>query len=225
MSSRKSDFSESDKVKALLWCNRHCCLCDKAAGVGIELAHLDPKLSDLDNAIPLCFDCHAAIGHYNKEHPRGRKYSNFELKARREQVYELHTRHLVPPIEFHMDQQGRKLPDVGFNITNLGNTYPVRVRVLINVTQGNRFWGPPNSEHYNGNWLWNLNPGFGIKGHFTVPQGMLLQGDPLRTRVDVTVIDIYEREHKLLPVGFVLKLGERPNWYFEPSEKALDILG
>src|SRR5881628_40520 len=60
MGRRANDFDEADKLKALLWCDRHCCLCGKATGTGIEVAHLDPKRSDLDNAIPLCFDCHAA---------------------------------------------------------------------------------------------------------------------------------------------------------------------
>lgn len=133
MVAKTHDFSEADKVKALLWCARHCCLCGKAAGVGIEVAHIDPKSSNLDNAIPLCFDCHAAIGHYNRQHPRGRKYSGRELKARREQVYEQHTRHLVPPVMYLLKQEGRTLPDVGFHISNFGNTYPVKARVQVTL--------------------------------------------------------------------------------------------
>ena len=221
MARRKQDFAESDKVKALLWCGRHCCLCGKAAGVGIEVAHLDPKISDLDNAIPLCFDCHAAVGHYNRGHPRGRKYSIPELKARREQVYEQHTRHLVPPVHYFLEQKGRKLPDVGFHISNLGNMYPVRARVQVTLAQGSQVFSW-DSGHYSGKFLWNLNPGFGVNGHFDVSH-FLSEQVPLRARIDVTLIDIYEREHKLLPVGYVHRLGASDDWYLEPSEEELNI--
>ncbi|MBC8064554.1 MAG: HNH endonuclease [Chlorobia bacterium] len=33
-----------------------------------------------DNGIPLCFDCHADVKHYNAQHPRGTKYSGSELR-------------------------------------------------------------------------------------------------------------------------------------------------
>jgi len=221
---RKNEFAESDKVKALLWCARHCCLCGKAAGVGIEVAHLDPKLSDFDNAIPLCFDCHGATGHYNPRHPRGRKYNIAELKARRDQVYEQYTRPLVPPVLYFLAQRGateRQLPDVGFYISNLGNTYPVRARVQVKLAQGSRMW-PENSGHFSGRALWNLNPGFSVSAHFDVSQAML-EKEPLRARIDVGLIDIYEREHKLLPVGYIHQLGTSDDWYLEPSEEELGI--
>ena len=35
---------------------------------------------EIINAIPLCFDCHAEVHHYNDNHPRGRKYHLEELK-------------------------------------------------------------------------------------------------------------------------------------------------
>jgi len=223
MTKRKKDFAESDKVKALLWCNRHCCLCGKPKGVGIEVAHLDPKRSDLDNAIPLCFDCHAAIGHYNREHPRGKKYSISELRERREQVYEQHTRYLVPPVTYQIHQGQRQLPDVGFFISNLGSTYPVRASVCVSLAQGPQLLGTPGTGHYDGTYLWNLNPGSGVNGHFAVPAEVLSNGEPLRARIDVTLIDIYERPHELLPVGYVHRLEQGGDWYFEPSEEALAI--
>lgn len=219
---RKNDFSEDDKVRVLLWCARHCCLCGKQKGIGIEVAHLDPKRSDIDNAMPLCFDCHAAIGHYNREHPRGRKYSIDELKARRDQIYEQQTRHLVPPILYELKQGDRKLPDVGFQITNLGNTYPVRALVLITLAQGNQIF-TPNSSQYGGKVYWNLNPGFGVNGHFDVKDFQLKENEPLRARIDVTLVDVYERPHKLLPVGYILKLDPNQDWYFEPSEEIFAI--
>jgi hypothetical protein len=120
-------FSEDDCIKVLLWCRRHCCLCGKSAGVGIEVAHLPGRgtSSEIEDAIPLCFDCHAAIGHYNEMHPRGRRYGVKELKDRRDQVYNEQTSHLIPPISYVMKQGERILPDVGFWIQNLGDRYLV----------------------------------------------------------------------------------------------------
>ncbi|TAJ97573.1 HNH endonuclease [bacterium] len=38
-----------------------------------------------DNAITVCFDCHAEIHHYNPAHPKGRRFRPDELKAHRDQ--------------------------------------------------------------------------------------------------------------------------------------------
>jgi hypothetical protein len=51
----------------------------------------------------------------------------------------------------------------------------------------------------------------------------MLEKEPLRARVDVGLIDIYEREHKLLPVGYIHQLGASNDWYLEPSEEELGI--
>lgn len=40
---------------------------------------------DIENAIPVCFDCHAEIHSYNDRHPRGRKFRPEELRAHKEQ--------------------------------------------------------------------------------------------------------------------------------------------
>ncbi len=83
--------------------------------------------------------------------------------------------------------------------------------------------GAPAGEHYNGAHLWNLNPGRGTEGHFAITGADLGQGaEPLRARVDVTLIDIYERRHALLGVGFVKNVGVA-EWYFEPSLETLAI--
>jgi hypothetical protein len=36
-------------------------------------------------------------------------------------------RHLAPPVTYTISQGRRTLPDVGFPISNLGDTYPIRV--------------------------------------------------------------------------------------------------
>jgi len=39
----------------------------------------------IDNAIPVCFECHAEIHSYNDKHPRGRKFRPEELRGHKEQ--------------------------------------------------------------------------------------------------------------------------------------------
>jgi hypothetical protein len=58
--------------------------------VKIELDHIIPQADpgsndDIDNAIPVCFECHAEIHSYNDKHPRGRKFRPEELRKHREQ--------------------------------------------------------------------------------------------------------------------------------------------
>jgi len=43
----------------------------------------------IDNAIPVCFECHAEIHSYNDRHPRGRKFLPEELRAHKEQWLDL----------------------------------------------------------------------------------------------------------------------------------------
>jgi hypothetical protein len=45
--------------------------------------------NNIDNAIALCFDCHAEIHLYNNKHPRGRKYHPDELRGHKEQWLEI----------------------------------------------------------------------------------------------------------------------------------------
>jgi hypothetical protein len=227
---RKS-FSEQDTIRVLLWCGRHCCLCERPSGVGIEVAHLPGKesSSDIQDAIPLCFDCHAAVGHYNKRHPRGRNYRIEELKATRDQVFDKYTSHLVPPVSYELTQQtqlgSRRLPDVGFQIGNLGDTYAVQARVKIILAQGTTRYLVASglSGHYNGKHLWNLNPRKVFGGHFEISSEILQSDERLRARIDVALVDIYKREHQLLPVGYIHGLKPNDQWYPEASMEELQI--
>jgi len=59
----------------------------------MELHHIKEKAKGGDdseaNALPVCFDCHAEVGSYNDDHPKGTKYRREELVARRESLYKL----------------------------------------------------------------------------------------------------------------------------------------
>lgn len=86
-------FPSSVKARAFVRCARICCLCFKQCGTRIEAAHIEAEAdggSDGDeNAIPLCFDCHEEIGSYNPRHPKGNKFTEEELRQRRDALYQL----------------------------------------------------------------------------------------------------------------------------------------
>ena len=83
-------FNQVDADDLLVRCSRCCCICHRYCGVKIELDHIipqaDPASNDgIDNAIPVCFECHAEIHSYNDKHPRGRKFRPEELRKHRDQ--------------------------------------------------------------------------------------------------------------------------------------------
>lgn len=89
---------DKDKVSTLLaQCHRRCCVCHRFCGVKMELHHVEHKSNDgsddIENAIPLCFECHAEVNHYNDAHPRGRKFTKEELLAHKKQWLETCARH------------------------------------------------------------------------------------------------------------------------------------
>jgi hypothetical protein len=61
-----------------------------------------------------------------------------------------------------------------------------------------------------------------VEGHFHVPHEVPHHSSGLlRARVDLTLIDIYEREHRLLPTGLIKPLDSDRDWYFELAEEEL----
>lgn len=82
-------FNQSDADRLLVACHRRCCVCHRYCGVRMEIDHIIPTAEDgtdtYDNAIAVCFDCHAEIHHYNPAHPKGRRFGRDELKAHKDQ--------------------------------------------------------------------------------------------------------------------------------------------
>jgi hypothetical protein len=207
---RPPEFSEEDKIKMLLWCERHCCLCGKDASTDIEIAHIERGAgNNIDNGMPLCYGCHAKIGHYNREHPRGNKYKPRELKARRDQIYDEYTRHLVPGVHFWLDQTmvdgttKHLLPFVGFRMKHLSDSLPAKVKVeaKILIGEGNLGLVADNSGYYTGNTTWNLNPRVLFWGGFSISPEQFLRvtAEELKVEVRITIIDQFDRPHMLLP--------------------------
>jgi hypothetical protein len=94
-------FSKTTRDEALVRAARHCCVCHRYNAVGVEVHHIVPEASggtnSSDNAIALCFDCHAAAGHYNPNHPRGTKFSPDELRKHRDRWHELVASGVIKP--------------------------------------------------------------------------------------------------------------------------------
>jgi hypothetical protein len=92
-------FPQSVKEKMLIDAARHCCVCQRYKGVKIEVHHIVQEGlggdNTYENAISLCFDCHADAGHYNPEHPRGTKFSPSELRRAKEKWIEMVLQHNI----------------------------------------------------------------------------------------------------------------------------------
>lgn len=88
-------FSDKVKEDALVACGRHCCICRKFCGNNIEVHHIKPHAEggsdSFENAIPLCFDCHAEVGQYNSNHPKGTKFTERELRRHRDNCYKIYS--------------------------------------------------------------------------------------------------------------------------------------
>jgi len=86
-------FNRTQVAELLARCRRRCCVCHRFCGVKIETDHIQPSGSgggdEIENAIPVCFDCHAEIHSYNEQHPRGRKFTADELRLHKKQWLEL----------------------------------------------------------------------------------------------------------------------------------------
>lgn len=82
-------FNRTEANKLLVLCHRRCCVCHRYCGIKIELHHIQPTEDggddSIENAIPLCFECHAEVQLYNDAHPRGRKFRPDELRGHKEQ--------------------------------------------------------------------------------------------------------------------------------------------
>jgi hypothetical protein len=98
---------QRDKVSQLLaQCHRRCCICHRFCGVKNETDHILPieqgGSDEIENAIPVCFECHAEIHGYNDQHPRGRKFTSTELQKHKKQWLQICSRNpsaLISPTE------------------------------------------------------------------------------------------------------------------------------
>ena len=82
-------FDRNEVAELLARCHRRCCICHRFTGVKMETDHIESVADGggdhIDNAIPVCFNCHAEIHSYNDRHPRGRKFTTSELRRHKQQ--------------------------------------------------------------------------------------------------------------------------------------------
>lgn len=133
-------FPRSVRIRAMLAAARHCCLCRRYKGLKLEVHHIQPEAkggSDrFENAIVLCFDCHADVGSYNSDHPRGTRIGADELRRARAAWYEIvETGQVQPPAELevvHCRYIVGKSFDVLREISNLDlRRFPISNSLLV----------------------------------------------------------------------------------------------
>jgi len=223
-------FKEEDKIKILLWCDRHCCLCGKQCGTDIIVHHIEAEgenLSDIDNAIPLCLQCHGKIKSYDPKHPWGTKYKIKEIKARRNQIYEKYTRHLVPPLLWYLlprsgdrRKSPLELPRIVIAIENHSLILlPIKLQVMVRAFLGGEeidVKTNPKKPYYNKGIIWNLNAGHIFFGNFSLDEKRISNKEHLLVEVKVNAIDSYQRSHELLPNCYTYDR-KKKSWFTEPT--------
>ena len=224
-----SPVPDRTRVKLFNWSARHCCFCGKPCTTNIEIHHIDGDHDNNveDNLMPVCFDCHGELPRYNTEHPRGTRYREAEIKARREQIYELHTRPYLRQAGIKVSKfvaqartpDGnpieRPLGDTSFTAQSHSTDLPICLRIHITPFQEETQLDAQLSDLYQGRDLWNLNPGQAVMGHFHLP--ITPESDPFRFRVEIhwSIVDVVEREHEMLPFSFVWSDSAR-DWWYDP---------
>jgi hypothetical protein len=117
----------------------------------------------------------------------------------------------------------RKLPKVGFNISNSGDS-PIRAKVKARVFLGSKDLGLVKGSkrggkymgYYDGKRPWSLNPYTIVFGNFSVPKICAETDEDLRIEVNVTLIDTDGQNYKLLPVSWTF-MRDKNSWFLEPT--------
>jgi hypothetical protein len=198
-------------------------LCEKQCSTNIVIHHIEQEgknLSDIDNAIPLCLECHGKIKSYDPNHPIGTKYKVKEIKTRRDQIYEKYTRHLVPPMNIALiDIVPHKLHTklkVRTRVTHLSDQNPVKFKLEMRAFVGEADKGLIQSKYYSGDRIWYFNPRSGVSGNFGIDKEWAENKMPFRIQCNATIIDIYEREHPLFPFCYTY-VKDINTWSYEPT--------
>jgi hypothetical protein len=108
-------FSPTIRDEVFTKSARHCSVCHRFKGLNLEIHHIVPKNDSgqdtFDNAICLCFDCHADAGHYFAGHPKGSRVTPNELIRQRDEWYLIVQEHKIQaprlaPVEVSVLNEG-----------------------------------------------------------------------------------------------------------------------
>lgn len=223
---------EKSRSKLLLWSERHCGFCGRPCTTNIEIHHIDKnhRNNDEDNLIPLCFDCHGELARYNPKHPKGTNYREPEIKSRREQIYDMYTLKYLRQVEIsiskfclHMrDSDGHLIPrtqgDISCTVRTLSKDIPVKLRLKLALYHQEEILSDSGlGDHYKGVTLWNLNPGMSVHSHFPFPFPEMMDPFDYRIEIEWSIVDILEREHKMLPFSYRLDSAQAGDWWYHPA--------
>jgi len=104
----RKEFSREVAERVLIRSRRHCCVCNKFCGTKIVVHHIEGHTDNTeDNAISVCFDCHAEVNTYNDAHPGGRKYRPSELRKLREATYKKYSNDIEIPALHSQSDYGK----------------------------------------------------------------------------------------------------------------------
>lgn len=139
-------FKQRDVDELLVACHRRCCICHRFCGVKMELDHIKPRADngadDIENAIPVCFECHAETHLYNDKHPRGRKFHSDELRQHKQQWLSICSDYPQALIDCRGPEDVGPLQglvdELEFNSEIVRRTEPEEVGALFLVTQFQR---------------------------------------------------------------------------------------
>jgi hypothetical protein len=96
----------------------------------------------IENAIPLCFECHAEVQLYNPAHPRGRKFRPDELRDHKEQWLQICAKSpgalLMPQRPYDVGPIQALIDELEFNAEISGLTADDTIGALFLVTQFER---------------------------------------------------------------------------------------
>jgi hypothetical protein len=109
----------------------------------MQVHHIVPEAQGgpdtIQNAIPLCFDCHEEVGSYNPAHPMGRKFSCDELRRHRDLWFEFvkaHPERLAPADDSLLRHLGPRVTSTAEVCATVEPHYEMA-----------RVWSRPRGEH------------------------------------------------------------------------------
>jgi len=200
--------------------------------MNIEIHHIDGDRSnnDIENLIPLCFDCHGELTRYGTEHKKGLKYRYLEIKTRRDQIYEMHTLRYLRNVDIKIsnymhhvkDPNGkpirRKWGDVSCTVQPMSQDLPIQMRLRVVPYQNETKLDTWLDDLYSGGALWNLNPGHVVFRHFGLP--ITQESKPFIFRIEIlwSIVDVLQKEHRMLPFSYVWSDPDG-DWWFDPRIK------
>ena len=132
----------------------------------MEVHHLiqeaDGGSNTLENAIPLCFDCHSDAGHFNNRHPKGSKFSIPELTKSRDNWYNLVSENSIPEkllISEHLQTSYYVLHTLEILEKTLGNDFSsvnkFRAKTYLASNNISKFWKGLLKVHKQ-DYKWNI---------------------------------------------------------------------